>query len=287
MLSQLAPFATPFRPVPPDTGPGGMPPIVGMVHVGALPGTPAARQSVGELVDQARAEARLYLEAGVNCLALENMHDTPYLRARVGPEIVAVMTMVAQAVRAETRLPTGIQILAAANREALAVALAAGLDFVRAEGFAFAHIADEGFINSSAAELLRYRRAIGATAVHVWADLKKKHASHAITTDLSLGETAAAAEFLRADAVIVTGTATGLPPQPADVQEARDRCKLPVFVGSGVTIDNVGGFLPVCDGLIIGSHFKKDGAWANPVDRERVLRFTDRVRELLARGREG
>ncbi len=263
-------------------GTGDAPPIVGMIHVGALPGTPAARLGVAELVETARQEARLLVGAGVNCLAVENMHDTPYLRAGVGPEIVAVMTVVAAAVRAEGQRPTGVQILAGANREAMAVALAAGLDFVRVEGFAFAHVADEGFIDSSAAELLRFRRTIGAHGVGVWADLKKKHASHAITVDVSLGQMAAAAEFMRADAVIVTGAATGHPPAPADVREARARTRLPVFVGSGVDAENVGSFLPVCDGLIVGSHFKRDGHWANPLDADRVRRFMDRVRELLA-----
>ena len=263
-------------------GAGDAPPIVGMIHVGALPGTPASRFTVGEIVETARQEARLLLEAGVNCLAVENMHDTPYLRAGVGPEIVAAMTAVALAVRAESRLPTGVQILAGANREAMAVALAAGLDFIRVEGFAFAHVADEGFIDSSAAELLRYRRAIGAHGVGVWADIKKKHASHVITADISLGQMAMAAEFLRADAVIVTGSTTGKPPTPADVREVRDNTRLPVFVGSGVDAGNVESFLPVCDGLIVGSHFKREGHWANPLDADRVRRFMDRVRELLA-----
>ncbi len=274
-----APFAA-----PPPEPPGGVPPIVGMIHVGALPGTPAGRLGVAELVEAARAEARLLRDAGINCLAVENMHDTPYLRASVGPEIVATMTVVAAVVRSESRLPTGVQILAGANREALAAALAAGLDFVRVEGFAFAHVADEGLIESSAAELLRYRRAIGAHGVGIWADIKKKHASHAITADVSLGEMAAAAEFMRADAVIITGSTTGRPPTPADVREARAHTRLPVFVGSGVDAENVASFLPVCDGLIVGSHFKRDGHWANPPDADRVRRFMDRVRKVLAAG---
>ena len=101
-----------------------------------------------------------------------------------------------------------MQVLAGANIEAMAVAQAAGLDFIRAEGFAFAHVADEGFIQSSAAELLRYRRHIGAENVQVWTDIKKKHSSHAITADVDIGETAHAVEFMRGDAVIVTGMVT-------------------------------------------------------------------------------
>ena len=172
-------------------------PVIGMIHVGALPGTPAAAASLSSIIEAAAVEAQVYARAGVHGLMIENMHDTPYPRGATGPEIVAAMTAVARAVVAAAPLPCGIQILAAANREALAVAHAAGLAFIRAEGFAFAHVADEGILQSCAAELLRYRRAIGAEAVQVWADIKKKHSSHAITADVGIGETAHAVEFMR------------------------------------------------------------------------------------------
>ena len=248
-------------------------PVVAMIHAGALPGTPGHRQSLNEIVAAARGEARLYQDAGVNCLMLENMHDVPYLRGSVGPEIVASMTVIARAVREETHLPIGLQILAAADIEAMAVAHAVGLDFIRTECFSFAHVADEGIMESNAAKLLRYRRMIGATAVQVWADVKKKHASHAWTADLSLGDIAEAAEFMGAETIIVTGASTGRPPLPAEVEEARGRCQLPVFVGSGATEDNLAALLAVSDGLIIGSHFKREGHWANPPDPVRVRRF--------------
>ncbi len=250
-------------------------PIVGMIHVGALPGTPGHFQPMADIVHAACEEARLYQDNGINCLMIENMHDVPYLRGTVGPEIVAGMTIVGQAIRARTALPIGLQILAAADLEAVAVAHAAGLDFIRTECFSFAHVADEGIMESNAAKLLRYRRAIGATGVQVWADIKKKHASHAWTTDLSLGDVAEAAEFMGAETLIVTGTSTGRPPRPEEVTEARERCGLPVFVGSGVTLDNLAAFLAVSDGLIIGSHFKRDGHWRNAVDAGRVRAFVE------------
>src|SRR5262247_3519177 len=187
-------------------------PIIGVIHVGALPGAPANTQTVDEITAQAMREAAIYRNCGVDGVIIENMHDTPYLRGSVGPEIVAAMAIIGHAVKTESRLPTGIQILAGANIEAMAVAHAANLDFIRAEGFVFAHVADEGLIQSSAAELLRYRKLIGAERVRVWTDVKKKHSSHAITADIGLGATAEAVEFMRGDAVIVTGSVTGDPP---------------------------------------------------------------------------
>jgi membrane complex biogenesis BtpA family protein len=244
-----------------------------MVHVGALPGTPASRETVREIEARAVAECAIYRDAGVHGIALENMHDVPYLRGGVGPEITAAMTVLALAVKEASGLPCGIQILAGANHEALAVAHAAGLDFVRVEGFAYAHVADEGIIESSAASLLRFRRHIGAERVQVWADVKKKHASHALTADVGIGETAAAAELMRADAVIVTGTATGQRPGREDIDEVRRRCRLPLYLGSGITPENLAEYHATADGFIVGSAFKVDGRWDNPVDPRRVEAF--------------
>ena len=254
--------------------------IIGMIHVGALPGTPTHRRPIGNIVAQAASEAETYRRGGVDAVMIENMHDVPYLKCGVGPEIVASMTLVASAVSASFRGPVGIQILAAANREALAVAHAAGLDFIRAEGFVFAHVADEGLIESCAAELLRYRRAIGAERVQVWADIKKKHSSHAITSDIGLGETAKAAEFMRADAVIVTGSATGDPPKIDDVVEARSHSGVPVVLGSGVDVGNVAAFWKHADGFIVGSSLKRAGRWENPPDPRRIRQFVSCVRQL-------
>lgn len=250
-------------------------PVIAMVHVGALPGTPASRATLRELEERAAAECAIYREAGVHGAMLENMHDVPYLRGGVGPEITAAMTVLALAVKGASGLPCGIQILAGANHEAVAVAHAAGLDFVRVEAFAFAHVADEGILESSAASLLRFRRHIGAERVQVWADVKKKHASHALTADVGIGDTAAAAEFMRADAVIVTGSATGECPSERDIAEVRARCRLPLYLGSGITPENLERYYASADGFIVGSAFKVDGRWSEAVDARRVERFME------------
>jgi len=257
-------------------------PIIGVIHVAALPGAPANTHAVGEIIAQAVREATIYRDGGVDGVIIENMHDTPYLRGSVGPEIVAAMAIIGHAVKIECRLPTGVQILAGANVEAMAVAHAASLDFIRAEAYAFAHVADEGLIQSSAAQLLRYRKLIGADRVRVWADVKKKHSSHAITADVSLGATAEAVEFMRGDAVIVSGSVTGEAPKIADAREAKAHCRLPVLLGSGVDANNIAEFYQSADGFIIGSHFKTDGHWAKSVEAERVrglMTLVERLRD--------
>lgn len=243
--------------------------LIGVIHAGALPGTPHSTRTVVEIADAAAAEARIYADAGFDGLLIENTHDRPYLNRTAGPEIVAAMTAVGERVRAATRLPFGVQILAGANLASIAVAHACGAMFARVEGFVFAHVADEGLIEANAGELLRYRRAIGAAGVRVFADIKKKHSAHAITGDVDIGETARAAEFFHADGVIVSGVATGRATDPADVAAVAAAVSIPTLVGSGVTPEHVDS-LRAADALIVGSWIKEGGVWHGALDPGRV-----------------
>ncbi len=254
--------------------------LIGMVHVGALSGTPRHTDPIERIIEQAVSEAQLLAESGFDAVILENMHDAPYLRRRVGPEIVACMTAIVRAVRSEIHKPLGLQILAGANCEALAAAQASGADFIRAEGFVFASVADEGlFAEADAGSLLRYRKMIGAEHVRILADIKKKHSAHAMTADVDLAETARAAEFFGADGVIVTGTATGAATAPEHVQAAAGATKLPVIVGSGVTPEQVPKLFEHADALIIGSYIKREGHWANEPDPARIQHIVEAAHE--------
>jgi membrane complex biogenesis BtpA family protein len=227
------------------------------------------------VLGEALFDALTYKEEGVDAIILENMHDVPYIRGRVDPETTAAMTVVANAIKYETMLPIGVQLLAGANIEALGVALACGLDFLRVEGFVFAHVGDEGIHESCAAELVRRRKYLQAEQIKIFADIKKKHSSHAITSDVSLEDTAKAAEFFCADAVVVSGSFTGEPPAVEEVKAVRQSVRCPVIVGSGVTPDNIRHFVPHADAVIVGTALKVDGRWQNAVDGDRVARLVE------------
>jgi membrane complex biogenesis BtpA family protein len=243
--------------------------LIGVVHLQALPGTPRASHDIAQITEIAVNEARLYRDAGFHGLMIENTHDRPYLKANVGPEIIAAMSVIGSEIRKAVALPLGVQVLAGANHGALAVALACGASFIRVEGFVFAHVADEGLIEASAGTLLRYRRAIKADHIRVFADIKKKHSAHAITADVDLVETAKAAEFFLVDGVIVSGVATGQPTDPREVAAVAGAVSIPTLVGSGVRPENISEF-SAADALIVGSSIKHDGVWSNPIDAERA-----------------
>ena len=257
--------------------------IIGMIHVLALPGTPNHKMSLDEISALAIEEAKKYETAQVDAIIIENMHDVPYLKGQVGPEIIAGMTVVAKAIRDAVCLPLGIQILAGANKEALAVAKAANLDFIRAEGFVFGHVADEGYIDSCAGELMRYRKMIDADSVKVFTDIKKKHSSHAITSDVDIVETAHAAEFFLSDGLIITGSSTGKAVDIKELDALKDSVNKPILIGSGITAENISEYWNYADAFIVGSHFKKNGFWMNPISNERLFVFMSQVEILRSR----
>jgi uncharacterized protein len=253
-------------------------PIIGMIHTQALPGTPNYKGSVKAVIEKAKKETVIYKNAGIEVVMVENMHDIPYLKRRVGPEITSMMSIVGYEVKNETGLACGIQILAGANKAALASAHSAGLDFIRAEGFVFAHVADDGIMESDAGELLRYKKQIGAENILIFTDVKKKHSSNSITSDISIVETAKAAEFFQSDGIILTGATTADPANPDDVIKVKEATNLPVIIGSGINLNNIEKYYDVGDAFIVGSYFKQGGYWKNEIDLDRVKALVEKIK---------
>ncbi len=252
-------------------------PIIGMIHLQAMPNTPNYRGSTTAIIEKALQEAIVLQRAGIDAIAIENMHDTPYVKGEANPEVVAMMSIVGYKIKQLTQIPCGVQVLAGANQSALAIAKAAGLDFVRVEGFVFGHIADEGWIDGCAGELMRYRRHIEGGNILVLADIKKKHSAHALTADVDIVETAKAAAFFQSDGVIVTGVATGQTADLKEIEAVKELTNMPVLVGSGVNLQNVEAYWKAADALIVGSYFKKEGHWANDVEEKRVRALMEKV----------
>ena len=255
-------------------------PVIGMIHLQALPGCPRNVHSPSQIIEAALKEAEILKKAGIDSIMIENMHDVPYLNGDVGHEVSSLMAIIAHEIKKLTGLPIGMQILAGANQQALAASNAANIDFIRVEGFVFAHIADEGFINAQAGELLRYQKQIAADHIAVFTDIKKKHSSHTITQDVTLLDTAKAAQFFLSDGVVVTGNHTGTPASIEDLAGLKNGLDFPVMIGSGLTLENVSTYAPLCDAMIVGSYFKDNGHWENDLNYDRIASFMNRIREL-------
>ncbi len=249
--------------------------IIGVIHSWPLPGAPRYQgRPMQEITDFALSEARAYAEGGVDGLIVENHGDIPFLKPdALGPETAACMAIMAEAVRREVGLPTGINVLANGAQMALAVARAAGAAFIRVNQWSNAYVANEGIVEGPAATALRYRRSLAADDVQIFADVHVKHGAHAITGDRSIEELARDNEFFDADVAIATGQRTGDAATTAEIDTIKGATSLPVVVGSGVDAGNIGRILERADGVIVASSLKRDGVWWNEVDRERLSEF--------------
>jgi len=219
-------------------------------------------------------DAAAYVEGGMHGLIVENHGDIPFLRpADIGPETAATLAVVTDRIRRQLDVPLGINVLANAAIQAFAVAKAAGASFIRVNQWANAYVANEGLLDGEAALALRYRSALKADDIAVFADAHVKHGAHAITADRTVAELTRDLEFFDADAVIATGQRTGDIATMDELGTVADATQLPVLVGSGVRPDNVAEIMTVADGVIIASALKTGGIWTDPVDQDKVVDF--------------
>ncbi len=257
--------------------------LIGVVHLPALPGSPRARLGLDACLDWARRDARALVDGGADGVIVENFHDAPFFAEEVPPITVAAMTALCRDLRGDIPVEMGVNVLRNDAAAALAIAVASGADFIRVNVHSGAMVTDQGIISGRAAETLRLRRQLGAERIRILADVLVKHAA-------PLGQqriedaVADAVERGLADAVIVTGTATGAAASPEDVRRAATATTAPVLVGSGISADNVAAYVPPATGVIVGSWLKVDGIVGNPVDVARVRALRER---LAIRGESG
>ena len=246
-------------------------PIIGVVHLLSLPGSPCA-MPLKKVVERAVRDAKAYEDGGVDGIILENFGDAPYRAGSVGPEIVASMTAVAVKVSENVNVPIGVNVLRNDAKAALAIAHAIGGKFIRVNIHVGAYVTDQGIIEGAAYETLMLRKLLNAK-VAIFADVHVKHAYPLWNLDIEYAAKDTVTRGL-ADAVIITGKSTGEPPTMGDILSVKEALKgTPVFVGSGIDVKNVGVYLEIADGIIVGTSLKIGGETRNPVDVEKVKMF--------------
>lgn len=247
-----------------------------MLHLLPLPGSPRYGESLDAIRTATLRDAEALTSGGVHGLMLENFGDVPFFPGRVPSYVVAHMTAVASELLRRFELPLGINVLRNDGCSALAVAQAAGAQFIRVNVLCGARVADQGILQGIAHDLLRHRAMLKAD-VRIFADVDVKH-SAALAPRRLADEVSDTLQRGLADALIVSGWGTGRPTDPSDARDVKQAAGgAPVFIGSGVTADTIEQYLPHCDGLIIGSAFKRDGRVQEPVDVARVAAILSRL----------
>lgn len=231
--------------------PGG---AIGMIHLQPLPGSPRWGGDLAPVRAAALADADALVEAGFGAVMIENYHDVPFHPEQVPPHTVAALTAMVGAVSARhPLLVVGVNVLRNDAAAALGIAVATGARFMRVNVHVGATVTDQGPLTGRAWHTLRLRRELGAEAVGILADLRVKHARPLVARPLA--EEAADLRLRGlADALIVTGPATGAAADPADLRQVRSALpECPLLVGSGATAATAGPLLEFADGCIVGS----------------------------------
>jgi membrane complex biogenesis BtpA family protein len=253
--------------------------IIGMVHLGALPGTPLydAAGGIPKLIEGALADIEALQQGGVDALMFGNENDRPY-SLKAPPASIAAMSAIVAAVKPALRIPFGVNYLWAPTAS-ICIAAATGAAFVR-EIFTGVYASDMGLWAPDCETALRTRRDLGVPHVKLCFNINAEFATPMDTRPIGLRAKSAVFSSL-ADAIMVSGPLTGQPVDQSDLRQVREAVTdVPVFVNTGVNIDNVQSMLALADGAVVGTHFKHNGITWNPVDPTRVKRFMDKVETL-------
>jgi membrane complex biogenesis BtpA family protein len=253
-----------------------LPRVIGMVHLGPLPGSPAFGGSIDAMIDAAVSDAETLAVAGFEALMVENFGDAPFYSDDVPKVTVAAMSRAVAAVARASGLPIGVNVLRNDALAALAVAATTGAAFIRVNVLSGMMYTDQGPIIGRAADVSRARSTL-CPEVQVMADVFVKHATP--PSGLTLEDAAKDLdERGGADAIVVSGSGTGATTDLDDVARVRSVVAAPVYVGSGVTRDTVAQLLEVTSGVIVGTDLKVNGIATNPVDPRRAAELIAAVR---------
>jgi len=256
-------------------------PLIGMIHLSPLPGSPRYNgNGISGAVDAALRDAKALQKGGIDGLLIENYGDLPFKPTPTDPETVASMTAIGQEVSKHVDLPMGMNVLRNGALAALAIAHVIRARFIRVNVFAESLLTDQGIIDACAHDLMRFRRQLGASDVAVFADVRSKHAVPFASRPVEESARDTAYRGM-ADALIVTGLHTGAEPDRNRLHRIRasvpDR---PILVGSGLTRRNAVKLLREADGAIVGTHLKENGMIEKPVDETRVKELVRSIARL-------
>lgn len=252
-------------------------PIIGVVHLLPLPTSPRWGGNLKAVIHRAEQEAAALASGGVNGIIVENFFDAPFVKNQVDPAVVSAMTVVVQRIQNLVTLPIGLNVLRNDSKSAMAIAYSTGAEFIRVNVLTGVMATDQGLIEGEAHQLLRYRRELGCD-VKIMADVLVKHARPLSAPNLTVAVKDTIERGL-ADAIILSGWATGSPPNQEDLELACGAANgTPVFIGSGANWENIATLMEAANGVIVSSSLKRHCRIEQPIDPIRVSQFVEAAR---------
>lgn len=253
---------------------GNTKPLIACIHLQALPGAPLYNNNFDNILEKALAEVEIFKSNKVHGLIVENFRDVPFYPGKLPAETIAAMAILTYEIKKTFNGPIGVNALRNDAHSALGIAVACNADFIRVNIHTGATLTDQGIIEGKAHETLRLKKTLGSEAL-IFADVAVKHASPLGKRSIEL-EAKDATDRGLADAVIVSGSATGEEANLTEVNRIKQSIAKPVIIGSGTNPENLEAMVELADGFIVGSYFKVEGKALNDVDPQRVKIFMDK-----------
>lgn len=249
--------------------------VIGMVHLKALPGTVGFKGDMKSIIQKGIEDAKKIEEAGFSAIMVENFGDMPY-KVNLDLEQTAALAAATAVIKREVNIPVGIDAAFNDYKSGLAIAKAAGADFIRIPVFIDTVEYFGGIVTPCATKALQYRKQIEAEEVNIFADIQVKH-SHMLISNIPIEESAKVAESCGADALIVTGTQTGEETPIEMIKRVKNVVSIPVLTGSGTNKDNIREQMNIANGAIIGTSIKVDNNVWNEVDLNKAKEIIENL----------
>ena len=254
-------------------------PVIAMIHLPALPGSPLYNSKLGlnYILETAEQDLLALQEAEVDAVMFGNENDRPY-EFNANPASSSTIAYVIGALRNKITIPYGVNVLWD-PMSTIAVAASTGAHFVR-EIFTGTYASDMGYWNPDAGKAMRYRNSLNREDLLMFYNIS---AEFAYSLDKrSVAERSKSVVFSSIpDAILVSGQITGESVAISELKKVKNLIPdTPVLANTGVKIENVEDILSITDGIIIGSSLKIDGNTWNTVDPKRASDFMNKVKSI-------
>lgn len=226
-------------------------PNIGMIHLPPLPGYPN-HLGMDAVIKKALKDLQILQNAGFNGVLVENDSDQPH-QIGVSQTIIKAFTQVMEKVVKKAKIPVGMEIIYD-MLETIKVAKKVKAQFVRLDVFVDNVETKWGKIPAQAEEIVRLKKRLHVNNLLLFTDIQVKHAK--MLDKKTLEQSTREAMAYGSNALIITGSWTGLPPSLADCKKVKKIANIPVLVGSGLTAKNANILLKYCDGAIVGTSIK-------------------------------
>lgn len=251
---------------------GGTKPVIAMVHLAPMPGTPLydAEGGVEAIVEAARRDLKALQDADVDAVMFGNENDRPY-ELQVDTASTATMAFVIGQLRKDIQKPFGVNVLWD-PMASVALATATGASFMR-EILTGTYASDMGPWTPNAGKAMRYRDRLDRSDLVMLANVSAEFAYSLDRRDLA--DRARSAVFSSIpDAILVSGAITGEAAEMADLVAVKKVLPdTPVLANTGVKHSTIADVFKVADGCIVGSSLKVDGDTWKAVDAARAAEF--------------